>query len=139
MTANGLVERYASNLHGVLSCFDRIIIVGTLPGACYAQGMTSFLYQQSIRIFDYPKFAEPLRDRIRDRAHAVCAEAGIEIEHVSKSHIRKEELVARVLAARGDEPGLVHAKKGTKKGDSIFNFPGSRTRPGGRRWRDLRG
>jgi hypothetical protein len=108
MTANGLVERYASNLHGVLSCFDRVIIVGTLPGACYAQGMTNFLYQQSIRIFDYPKFAEPLRDRIRDRAHEVCAEAGIEIEHVSKSHLRKEELVARVLAVRGDAPGLVH-------------------------------
>jgi hypothetical protein len=104
----GLVERYAANLHGVLSCFDRIIIVGTLPGACYAQGMTSFLYQQSIRIFDYPKFAEPLRDRIRERAHQACAAAGIEIEHVSKSYIRKEELVARVLAIRGDAPGLVH-------------------------------
>lgn len=104
----GLVDRYATNRHGVLSCFDRIIIVGTLPGACYAQGMTSFLYQQGVRIFDYPKFAEPLRDRIRERAHQACAEAGIEIEHVSKSHIRKEELVARVLATRGDAPGLVH-------------------------------
>ena len=50
MSANGLVERYAANLDGVLSCFDRIIIVGTLPGACYAQGMTSFLYQKNIRI-----------------------------------------------------------------------------------------
>ena len=38
----------------------------------------------------------------------VCRAAGIEIEHVSKSHIRKEELVARALAKRGDEPGLVH-------------------------------
>jgi len=108
MSALGMVERYSANLHGVLSCFDRIIIVGTLPGACYAQGMTSFLYQQGVRIFDYPKFAEPLRDRIRARAHEVCSEAGIEIEHVSKSHIRKEELVAHVLATRGDAPGLVH-------------------------------
>lgn len=108
MSATDLIERYSANLHGVLSCFDRIIIVGTLPGACYAQGMTSFLYQQKIRIFDYPKFAEPLRDRIREVAHQVCADAGIEIEHVSKSHVRKEELVARVLATRGDAPGLVH-------------------------------
>jgi len=69
MTANRLVHRYASNRHGVLSCFDRIIIVDTLPGACYTQGMTSFLYQQDIRIFDYPKFAEPLRDRIRKSSH----------------------------------------------------------------------
>ncbi len=84
MTAKDLEERYAGNLHGVLSCFDRIIIVGTMPGACYARGMTSFLYQQSIRIFDYAKFAEPLRDRIRERAHQVCADVGVEIEHVRK-------------------------------------------------------
>ncbi|GHU06076.1 hypothetical protein FACS1894158_11340 [Betaproteobacteria bacterium] len=108
MSERGLAERYATNLHGVLSCFDRIIIVGTLPGACYAQGMTSFLYQQRIRIFDYPRFAEPLRDRIRERARQACADAGMEIEHISKSHIRKEERVARVLTKRGDAPGLVH-------------------------------
>lgn len=39
-----LTERYGSRLHGVLSCFDRIVITGTLPGICYAAGMTSFLY-----------------------------------------------------------------------------------------------
>ena len=108
MAATALTDRYAANLHGVLSCYDRIIITGTLPGACYAGGMTSFLYQQGIRIFDYAQFAEPLRERIRARAGEVCAAAGIEIEHVSKSHIRKEELVARVLRARGHAPGLVH-------------------------------
>ena len=108
MTTATLEERYAANLHGVLSCFDRIIIIGTLPGACYAEGMTSYLYAHDILIFDYPRFAEPLRERIRERAQEVCAAASIEIEHVSKSHIRKEELVARVLAERGDAPGLVH-------------------------------
>ena len=108
MLAMALAERYATDMHGVLSCFDRIIITGTLPGACYAAGMTSYLYTHGIRVFDYPRFAEPLRDRIRERAQEVCLAAGIEIAHVSKSHIRKEELVARVLAGRGDAPGLVH-------------------------------
>src|SRR5476651_1222403 len=103
-----LIERYAANLHGVLSCFDRILITGTLPGACYAAGMTSFLNANGIRIFDYARFAEPLRERIRVRSQEVCAAAGIEIEHVNKSHIRKEDLVARVLQGRGDAPGLVH-------------------------------
>ena len=32
----------------------------------------------------------------------------ITIEHIANSHIRKEEVVAEVLAARGDHPGLVH-------------------------------
>ncbi len=108
MAATALTDRYAANLHGVLSCYDRIIITGTLPGACYAGGMTSFLYSRGIRIFDYPRFAEPLRERIRQRAQEVCTAADVQIEHVSKSHIRKEDLVARVLAARGDAPGLVH-------------------------------
>jgi hypothetical protein len=66
------------------------------------------LYSRGIRIFDYPRFAEPLRDRIRERAQQVCEANGVSIEHVSKSHIRKEDLVARVLATRGDAPGLVH-------------------------------
>jgi len=58
-----LTERYRERLVGVLSCYDRIVITGTLPGACYAAGMTSVLNAKRIRIFDYPRFAEPLRER----------------------------------------------------------------------------
>ena len=108
MTATTLETRYAANLHGVLSCYDRIIICGTLPGVCYAGGMTSFLYARGIRIFDYTRFAEPLRERIRERAQDVCQEAGVAIEHVAKRHVRKEALVAKVLQTRGNAPGLVH-------------------------------
>ena len=118
MATTALVERYAANLHGVLSCYDRIIITGTLPGACYAGGMTSFLYSRGIRIFDYARFAEPLRDRVRQRAQEVAQANGAAIEHVNKSHVRKEDLVARVLAARGDarpvdpRPGRLHLSVG---------------------------
>ena len=103
-----LTERYRERLAGVLSCYDRIIVTGTLPGACYAGGMTAFLSARQIRIFDYPRFAEPLRDRVRVRAAELAGAAGIAIEHITKSHIRKEDIVARVLARRGDHPGLVH-------------------------------
>jgi len=107
MTA-ALRERYGEHLAGVLSCYDRILITGTLPNVCFAGGMTHFLYAKGVRIFDYPKFAEPLRDQIRERARALAAEAGIEIEHIAKRHIRKEEVVAKILAKRGTHPGLVH-------------------------------
>jgi hypothetical protein len=106
--AQMLTERYRERLHGVLSCYDRIVITGTLPGVCYAAGMTSFLYAKGIRIFDYPRFVEPLRDQIRARAEQLAAEQGASIEYIAKAHIRKEEVVAKVLAARGDHPGLVH-------------------------------
>src|SRR6202021_4306465 len=85
-----------------------IIVTGTLPGVCYAKGMTPFLSAGQIRFFDYPRFAEPLRDRVRERAAELAAAAGITIEHIANSHIRKEAVVAEVLAARGDHPGLGH-------------------------------
>src|SRR5260370_19471415 len=70
--------------------------------------MTGFLYARQRRIFDYPRFAEPLRDRVRDRAAALAGAAGVTIEHNAKDHSRKEEVVAKVLAIRGDHPGLGH-------------------------------
>ncbi len=82
--AQGLIERYESRLHGVLSGYDRLVVTGTLPQACYAEGMTAFLSARNIRIFDYPRFAEPLRDAIRERAQELAASAGIEIEHIRK-------------------------------------------------------
>jgi hypothetical protein len=103
-----LTERYDDRIAGVLSCYDRMVITGTLPGICYADGMTRYLNAKNIRIFDYPKFAMELRDRVRDCATSLAAEAGVTIEHIAKSHIRKEAVVARVLEQRGDRPGLVH-------------------------------
>jgi len=70
--------------------------------------MTGFLSARQIRIFDYARFAEPLRDRVRDRATELANTTGVTIEHIAKNHIRKEDIVAKVLAARGDHPGLVH-------------------------------
>jgi len=92
-----LTARYDERIAGVLSCYDRIVITGTLPGVCYADGMTRFLHICGIRIFDYPQFAVTLRDRVRERAASLAAGAGIAIEHIGKAHIRKEDVVARVL------------------------------------------
>jgi hypothetical protein len=113
-----LTERYDDRIAGILSCYDRTVITGTIPVICYAEGMTRFLYARGIRIFDYPEFAMTLRDRVRDAAAALAAEAGVTIEHVAKSHIRKENVVARVLEQRGDHPGLVHILSAMEACDS---------------------
>jgi hypothetical protein len=103
-----LEERYDDRIAGVLSCYDRVVVTGTLPTVCYAGGMTRFLYASGIRIFDYPEFASTLRDRVRERAVSMAADAGVTIEHIAKSGIRKEAIVAKVLEQRGEHPGLVH-------------------------------
>ena len=47
-----LAERYEERIAGVLSCYDRVVITGTMAAICYAEGMTRFLYGHGIRIFD---------------------------------------------------------------------------------------
>src|SRR5260370_32135361 len=70
--------------------------------------MRACLWGRKSGIWDYAGFGGPVGDRVRERAVELAAAAGITIEHIANSHIRKEEVVAEVLAARGDHPGLVH-------------------------------
>lgn len=103
-----LTERYRDKIEGVLSCYDRIVITGTLPQLCYAQGMTGYMYANRIRIFDYPRFAEPFRDQLRRNTERLAKENDINIEHVKKKKIKKEEGIQKVLKERGTTSGLVH-------------------------------
>jgi hypothetical protein len=104
-----LTERYSDQICGVLSCFDRIVITGTIPGVCYAEGMAQYLRSHDIRIFDYPRFAEPLRDEIRQNAERIAQENGLDIEFIrSSGSFRKEARVQEILTERGEAAGLVH-------------------------------
>jgi len=103
-----LSERYSNELDGVLSCYDRIVITGSLYPICYAQGMTSYLYRRGIRVFDYAKFAEPLRERLRENAETLAQANGIKIEFMRKKDFRKETRIQQILKERGQQPGLVH-------------------------------
>src|SRR3990172_5604893 len=104
-----LTERYASQIAGVLPCFDRIIITGTLVGVCFAEGMANYLRGHGIRLFDYARFAEPLREEIRENAERIARENGLDIEFIrSVGAFRKERRIRAILQERGDHPGLVH-------------------------------
>lgn len=105
---DSLVDRHHDKIAGVLSCWDRVVVQGTLPGLCYAAGMTSYLNANHIRVFDYPRFAQPLRDQTRNNAEKIAKKAGVEIEFMRKSTHRKEARIKEVLATRGEHPGLVH-------------------------------
>jgi len=104
-----LTERYAKQIRGVLGCFDRMIIMGTLPGVCYPDGMAAFLRTHGILLFDYPSFVEPMRDELRANAERLAHESGLEIEFIRSAHaFRKEDRIRTIVAQRGDHPGLVH-------------------------------
>jgi len=102
-----VLQRHQNDIVGVLSCWDRVVVHGTLPGFGHSAGMTSYLKAHGIGIFDYTRFAEPLRDQTRANAERLAKENGVEIQFLRTHKIRKETVVEKLLAQRGDAPGLV--------------------------------
>lgn len=102
------VERHLLKIQGVVSCFDRVVLTGTIPRICYAEGMSTVLRQQHIRIFDYTQWAMPLREEIRENAERVALANGLEIDFIRKKNFRKEQRIKTILQQRGTHPGLVH-------------------------------
>ena len=103
-----LTDTYKKDIACVLSCYDRLIITGTIPEISYSQGMTSYMYQKGIKIFDYPKFAEPFKDAIRANAERIAKEQGLTIDFIRKTSTRKETIISDKIKERGDHPGIVH-------------------------------
>ena len=104
-----LLERYDNDILGVLSCYDRIVITGTLPGICYAEGMTSILYNRGIKIFDFPNYAKKYRDLLDLNTKKLAEDNALTVQHISNhKSFRKEDRIAEIIEARGNHPGLVH-------------------------------
>lgn len=103
-----LVKRYRRNIVGVLSCYDRVVLTGTIPEIRYAGGMEAKLWSLGIRLFDYPKWAKPLRDQIRACAQRIADENNLEIDHLRIRKNRQDKIIKKVLKKRGMRPGLVH-------------------------------
>src|ERR1700733_14442378 len=103
-----LTQRYSKEISGILNCYDRIVVTGTLPVLSNANHLSGYMYQNHIRIFDYAKFAEPFRDELKLNAQAIAEAAGLEIEYIGRSGVRKEAIIESIIKKRGTNPGLVH-------------------------------
>jgi hypothetical protein len=103
-----LTDKYGEALDGMLHCYDRIILTGSIQSWSYAQGMTGYLYAHDIRIFDYVQFAQPFHEQICAHAESLAQANGLEIEYIRKKNFRKEDRIRSILEERGEQPGLVH-------------------------------
>jgi hypothetical protein len=103
----GLLDRYADKIVGMLGCYDRLVFNGTLTAIAHPEAFAAVLHHEGIRCFDLRDYVEPLREQIRQNAEQIAARHGLHIQFLPHSDTRKEELVADLLARRGSMPGLV--------------------------------
>ncbi len=108
---SSITERYAEKIVGTLSCFDRVVITGMLVDIGHARAMAAALTARGVRLFDYTKFAEPLRDEVRAAAERLATESGLKIEYIQRKNFRKEERVREVLRQRPQQPASPGGRK----------------------------
>ncbi len=85
-----LTTKFKNKIKGILSCYDRVILQGTIPGICYAEGMTAYLYAKQIRIFDFYENAKQWRNQIILNVEKIAIKNGLKIEYIRKKNFRKE-------------------------------------------------
>ncbi|MCL5780823.1 MAG: hypothetical protein M1119_07965 [Firmicutes bacterium] len=70
--------------------------------------MTVLISKQH-KIFDYPDWANALREELREHAEGMAKENGLEIEFICKvDAFRKDDRIQSIIEKRGAHPGLVH-------------------------------
>jgi hypothetical protein len=107
MKTQSLVERYAEEVEGVLECFDRVILFGTYKAIAYPEAMDGYLYGNGISRMDFLKqVANQWREQVAAQIRREAAAADVPVRQTQPSE-RKEAIVARILATRGNQPGVV--------------------------------
>ena len=83
--------------------------------------MTAFLNANHIRIFDYPRWAEPLRHEIRQHAEALDRDNGLEIDFIRKNgctewlswvssdNVHHPNWASKLLAKTAPDVGVVYS------------------------------
>lgn len=103
-----LAERYHDHIVGSLSCFDRVMIWGSLPDIGHAEAAMNWAFHHNIRICGFADWAKQRHDDIDAHVKKLAADHDITVTFVTRRALeRKEEYVAGVLSKRGDLPGLV--------------------------------
>jgi hypothetical protein len=89
------VRKHQDKIHGVLSCFDRVIIRGHLP-LSYAGGLEGFLYQQGVLLKNFRSYAPQVAERIKEHVKRTVGTAGAPYRHLPRKEAMEEQ--ARRLA-----------------------------------------
>ena len=86
-----------------------MIIQGYIAPWCHSDGMTGYLNANHIKIFDYPRFCEPLTQKVRSIAEEIAKAKDIEIEFIRKlKAFRKDDRIQGIIENKQIKEGLVH-------------------------------
>lgn len=104
---NSFVLKHRSDVIGVLSGFDRLVLRGTVRSIAYAEGMQRFLSAKNVLLKNFGAFAEATSNRVKLASLAAAERARRPVEYLPSASVRKDERARSIAKRDGISEGLI--------------------------------
>jgi hypothetical protein len=101
--------KYADQITGVLSGFDRLVFRGTLRRLSYAFGLRGYLWANQVLLKDFGHHVQKVSETVKAGALETVAAAGRPVRYLYSSRDDKEEIARAIAREDGIEEGPVCA------------------------------
>lgn len=100
------IHRFADQISGVLSGWDRVRFRGTLRRIANLRGMGSFLWERKVLLKDFRNWASGLTEAVRASTERLAEQNEMPVHYVASSAVRKEDLARSLAGPRWEQVGL---------------------------------
>ena len=101
------LDRYAADVLGMLSGFDRLRLRGTLRRIANGHGMATYLGDRHVLLKDFGEYVQDATTRVKQATEAVAAAQGRPVVYLARPSDDKEALARAIAARDGIETGLI--------------------------------
>jgi hypothetical protein len=104
---NKFIAKFADQIQGTVSGFDRLVFRGTLRRIVYEAGMKSYLWQNQVLLKEFGKHVEQTSQRLKVASLTAAQQAGRPVQYLPSSQVSKEEIARGIAAKDQVKQGLV--------------------------------
>jgi hypothetical protein len=103
------IAKFADQIQGTLSGFDRVVFRGSLRRLTHSQGMKMYLTQNNILCKQYQDHVKKVSQDLKDASLAPFHQQGLPVQHIYSPKADKEQIARAFAAERNIREGNVCA------------------------------
>ena len=100
-------SKYADQIKGVLSGFDRLVFRGTLLRLTYPEGLQHYLHAANVLLKDFGTHSEQVTQRIKAASVAECKSLDRPLQYLQSPGCSKEDIARQIAVQDGVTDGLI--------------------------------
>jgi len=101
------IAKYAEQINGTLSGFDRLVFRGTLRSMSYEEGMRRYLSHTHVLLKDFKAHVHAVSERLKTASLAAITALGRTVKYVASSAVNKESLALAIAKEQKTTEGPV--------------------------------